>query len=164
MGGQVLVALKGDDRLEQIIPYIEKIARPGMRVVYLMRCPMIGASKSVQDRRMSEFLDERSSVQRNILERNSGEEHQIRLVQLKVFLAQEALRTQGVESIVDVYAGPLRKVVERYMRKGDVKFILTRNQGALRSLGFLQGMMSLFGLFKQPILFPMLLIHPGSLL
>ena len=37
MARQILVALKSEDRLSQMIPYIEKIAQPGMRVVFLIR-------------------------------------------------------------------------------------------------------------------------------
>lgn len=35
MAKQILVPLKEHDRIEEIIPYIEEVARPGMRVVFL---------------------------------------------------------------------------------------------------------------------------------
>jgi len=163
MGGQILVALKDDDRLEQIIPYIERIAQPGTRVVYLIHHSLTGDFKVGQDWWLSgEFFEEPSSVQRKI-ERDSVEDEQARLSQHKVFLAQEALRKKGVEMVADVYTGRLKKVVERYMRKGDVKFILTRARGILHNMGFLQETLSLLGLFKRPIPSPMVLVHPGNL-
>src|SRR5262249_7034964 len=35
MAAQILVALERDDRVEEIIPYIEQITQPGMEVVFL---------------------------------------------------------------------------------------------------------------------------------
>jgi hypothetical protein len=162
MGGQILVALKDDDRLEEIIPYIERIAQPGMRVVYLIRHSVIVDLKTIQDFGMGgEFLEEPSSIQKKI-ERDTVEEEQARLSQHKVFLAQEALRKKGIEMVVDVYRGRLKKVVGRYLRKGDVKFILTRARGVLHHIGFLQELLSLVGLFKRPMPSPMVLVHPGT--
>jgi hypothetical protein len=162
MGGQILVALKDDDRLEEIIPYIERIAQPGMKVVYLIRHSVIADLKTVQDAWMGrEFLEEPSSIQKKI-EKDSLEEEQARLSQHKVFLAQEALRKKGIEMVADVYRGRLKKVVERYLRKGDVKFILTRARGLVHNIGFLQETLSLLGLFKRPMPSPMVLVHPGT--
>ena len=36
MASQILVALKSEDRLSQMIPYIEEIAQPGMKIVFLI--------------------------------------------------------------------------------------------------------------------------------
>ena len=46
MAPQILVALKSEDRLSQMIPYIEKIAQPGMKVVFLIRFSPQTASKA----------------------------------------------------------------------------------------------------------------------
>src|SRR5215475_8304661 len=35
MAAQILVALERDDRVEEIIPYIEQITQPGIEVVFL---------------------------------------------------------------------------------------------------------------------------------
>lgn len=164
MGGHILVALKSDDRLEQFLPYIETIAQPGVTLVYLIRYPRIGGFKLVQDRWMGEeVLEDSTSAQTSISEQDSLEEEQIRLNQVKVFIAQEALRKKGIEIVVDVYKGRLKKVIERYMRKGGVKFILMRAQGALRNTGFSPWRLSLFRFFKEPILSPVLLIYPDTL-
>ena len=39
MAEQVLVPLKRNDRVEEIIPYVEKVTRPSMEVVFLVRYP-----------------------------------------------------------------------------------------------------------------------------
>ena len=36
MAEQVLVPLKRNDRVEEIIPYVEKVTRPGMEVGFLL--------------------------------------------------------------------------------------------------------------------------------
>jgi hypothetical protein len=42
MNKNILVPLGRYDRSEEMIPYIEKIARPGMKVVFLVRYPVDG--------------------------------------------------------------------------------------------------------------------------
>ena len=39
MAGQILIPLRQNDRIEEIIPYIEEIAKQGMRIVFLIRYP-----------------------------------------------------------------------------------------------------------------------------
>jgi hypothetical protein len=40
MAEQILVPLKRNDRVEVIIPYLEKVTQPGMRVVFLAHYPV----------------------------------------------------------------------------------------------------------------------------
>ena len=42
MNKKILVPLGQYDRSEEMIPYIEKVARPGMKVVFLVRYPVDG--------------------------------------------------------------------------------------------------------------------------
>jgi hypothetical protein len=42
MTEKILVPLKRDDNIEDIIPYVEKVAQPGMRLVFLVHCPVDG--------------------------------------------------------------------------------------------------------------------------
>jgi hypothetical protein len=37
MPAQILVPLRGSDRIELFLPYVEQISRPGMRVVFPVR-------------------------------------------------------------------------------------------------------------------------------
>ena len=39
MAKQILVPLTKGDRVEEIISYVEKVAQPGMKVVFLLRYP-----------------------------------------------------------------------------------------------------------------------------
>ncbi len=40
MTKKILVPLGQYDRSEEMIPYVEKVSRPGMKVVFLMRYPV----------------------------------------------------------------------------------------------------------------------------
>ena len=42
MATKILVPLKKHDRLEEIVPYIEELAEPGVSVVFLVRHPVSG--------------------------------------------------------------------------------------------------------------------------
>ncbi len=162
MARQILVPLKKNDRLGQVIPYIEKIAKPGMTVVFLIHSPLAGALEWSRDPWVTgEFSEEDLSWERRISKSYSLEDEQTRLDNYQVFLVQEALRRRGVEIVVDVYRGRLRKVVEEYRRKGDVELIMMRTEGAHWHFRFLQKTMSFFGL-KRHDFSAMLLLHPGA--
>src|SRR5687768_14492892 len=93
MAKEILVALKGRDRLSHMIPYIEKIAQPGMKVVFLMRsCPQPAFAGSLNDREEALFagcVDEERSTREP---RDSSFMDEQRLIaEHKVFLAQQAL-------------------------------------------------------------------------
>jgi hypothetical protein len=36
MSKKILVPLRQNDRTEEMVPYVEKVARPGMKVVFLV--------------------------------------------------------------------------------------------------------------------------------
>ena len=42
MNKKILVPLGQNDRTDEMIPYVEKMARPGMNVVFLVRYPVDG--------------------------------------------------------------------------------------------------------------------------
>ena len=135
MARQILVALKSEDRLSQMIPYFEKIAQPGMKVVFLIRFSPQPASKAsarvdrVRVPRGSAFfeggLEKPRFTGENIRGTQSMEEQRLS-AEHKVFLALEALLKRGIEITVDIYTGSLRRVVKSYTCKGDVHLIVMR--------------------------------------
>jgi len=169
MTGQILVALESQDRLDQMIPYIEEIAQPGMEVVFLVRFAPMAVSRGSQDncstlkpleeiRFVGEleeprFTDGKMKATRSLEDHTLSAEH-------KVFLALEALLKRGIEIAVDVYTGSLSRVVKSYTRKGNVRLIMKRAGKAMTTVQFLGRIFSFLGLFKQPTLSPVLLLHP----
>jgi hypothetical protein len=170
MARQILVALKSEDRLSQMVPYIEKIAQPGMRVVLLIRFTSATASNASRHDSMELECPEESVFFEAKLEkpRFTGDvratqsmEEQRRSAEHKVFLALEALRKRGIEITVDVYTGCLRRAVKSYTCKGDVHLIVMRARSEL-VMNFLHKAFAIFGLVKHPTFSPILVLHPTA--
>ena len=155
MNKKILVPLAQHDRTEEMIPYIEKVARPGMKVVFLMRYPLGGIKWPTK-----EPDTETASEINEMLDYYSWEAN-LKRAKGEVAPAVEALGERGVEVTVDVYAGSLKKAVRSHTVNGDVHLIMTRAGIAQRIAGFLNGSSSLVDLFKRPARTPVLLIHLG---
>lgn len=169
MALQILVALKSEDRLSQMIPYIEKVAQPGMKVIFLIRFSPQTASDASRNNSIelkcleeSRFFEgefaKPTFTQRNLRETESMEKQRLS-AEHKVFLALEALVKRGIEITVDVYTGSLRRAVKSYTCKGDVHLIVMRARREL-VMDFLHKAFPVFGWFKQPTFSPILVLHP----
>lgn len=169
MAPQILVALKSEDRLSQMIPYIEKIAQPGMKVVFLIRFSPQTASnalrhnsielKCLEESRFFEGeLEKPKFTERNFRETESMEEQRLS-AEHKVFLALEALLKRGIEITVDVYAGSLKRVVKSYTRTGNVHYIMKRAGKLLAMMQFVRRAFPIFGSFNGRTFSPVLLLH-----
>jgi hypothetical protein len=162
MAQEILVPLRRDDRIEEIISYVGKVTQQGMKVVFLVRYPADGfAWLQAHWGTMETGIN--MHVVQQMVERYSWE-GQERLAKQRVFPACTALRKKGVEVAVEIYAGSLRRVLKEYSLNGDVHLIMMPAGIGLRIKRFLRGMVSSFGLFKRPSFSPVLLVHPGTLL
>ena len=157
MNKKILVPLGQYDRSEEMIPYIEKVARPGMKVVFLVRYPVDGFIWAKEEYGMRAALKAKELVSYYSWEGN------LESAQKQVAPACEALRAKGIEAAVDVYAGSLKKAVRSHMLNGGVHLIMTR-AGIGESIGGLfDGITSVFKWFKRPTFSPVLLINPRTL-
>ena len=151
MSKKILVPLGRNDRTEEMIPYIEKVARPGMNVVFLVRYPVDGFIWAKEEDGMSAALQARELVNyyswENSLENAKG----------KLSPVCEALRAKGVEGTVDVYAGSLKKALRSQMGNGDVHLIMTRAGLGERIAALVAGTISFSKLFKRPSFSPVIL-------
>jgi hypothetical protein len=168
MAPQILVALKSEDRLSQMIPYIEKIAQPGMKVVFLIGFHPLAASTTPRYNTLGlRFLEdprfdgdvEKPQFAAEISSGTQSMEKQRLSVEHKVFLALEALRKRGVEILVDVYVGSLKRVLKNYTRKGNVHFIVKRLGKIPAMMQFVCTAFPFFSAFKQRAFSPVLLLH-----
>jgi nucleotide-binding universal stress UspA family protein len=161
MAGQILVPLRGSDRIELFFPYVEQIAQPGMKVVFLVH---LGLS------RFKELTDQLLTIHTGIrpaLLPGQGSEEAVvedtrRSAQERVLSACEVLRDRGVTVDVNVYAGRLRRVVREYLEKEDVQLVIMRPNidrltACLRKIG------SLLRFFKPETVPPVLLLHPSNI-
>ena len=144
MNKKILVPLGQYDRTEEMIPYIEKIARPGMKVVFLVRYPVDGFIWAKEEYGMRAALEAKKLVNYYSWEGNFEK------AKKQVAPACEALRAKGIEAAMDVYAGSLKKAVRSHTLNGDVHLIMTC-AGIGESIGGLfDGITSVFKWFKRP--------------
>ena len=163
MAKQILVPLKRDDRVEEIIPYVEKVAQPGMKVVFLLRYPGEDLGRIFAlCAKMEGRKPERLAATRQLTDIYSWEGN-LERANRKVSSAVEVLRRKGTEAVVDVYTGSLRKAVRSYTVNGDVDLIVTPAGMGTRIARFLSGTISLMQAFKRPNFSPAVLIHPTTL-
>ncbi|HEV8342952.1 MAG TPA: hypothetical protein VGR30_11345 [Candidatus Binatia bacterium] len=160
MAKEILVALKDQHRLGEIIPYVEEIPRPGMRVIFLVPYPT-NSWVWLQDHWVTtESPREAMLAGRKIMERHSWR-LQRELAEERIAPMRHLLQKRGVEVIMDVYTGSLASVVETYTRKGDVHLIMrTEHQPAIMRL--VQRAITFLGLFKRAHFPPVLVLRPGQ--
>ena len=106
MTGQILVPLRRGDRIADVLPYLEQIARPGCKVTLLIHYSVEGLDWFQSKSRTSVMKEQKLVTGKNN------------------FLALEPLRERDVTVALDIYAGPLRRVVEQYMRRGDIDLVM----------------------------------------
>src|SRR5262245_34255540 len=103
--------MRRDDRIEDVVPYLEQIARPGCKVTLLIHYSVQGLDW-FQDKSISSVVREQKlGTKKNTL------------------LALEPLRERNVTVALDIYAGPLKKVVKQYTLRGDIDLIMIAARG-----------------------------------
>ena len=157
MSKKILVPLGQYDRTEGMIPYIEKVARPGMQVVFLVRYPVDGVGWRKEEYGMRAALEARKLVNYYSWEGN------LENAKKRVAPACEALRAKGIEADIDVYAGSLKKAVRSHTLNGDVYLIMTRAGIGDWIARIFDGTNSVFKLFKRPSFSPVMLINPRTI-
>jgi hypothetical protein len=157
MSKKILVPLGQYDRSEEMVSYIENVARPGMKVVFLVRYPVDGIHWQKEEYGMRAALEAKKLVNYYSWEGN------LEKAKKQVAPVCEALRTKGIETAVDVYAGSLKKAVRSHTLNGDVHLIMTRAGIGNWIARLFDGTNSVFKWFKRPSFSPVMLINPRTL-
>jgi hypothetical protein len=157
MNKKILVPLARNDRSEEMILYIEKVARRGMNVVFLVRYPVDGFIWAKEEYGMRAALQARKLVNYYSWENN------LENAKRRLSHACEALSAKGVEATVDLYAGSLKKAVRSHTTNGDVHLIMTRAGIGDRIAALVDGITSVSNLFKRPKFSPVLLTQVRTL-
>ena len=157
MSKEILVAMKSQDRIEDMIPCLERVAQPGTKVTFLVRYPVDGFVLSHEVDTIGKSLAE---AQR--LTKHYSWDENIKRAENRVSPAVEALQHKGAEVAVDLYAGSLRKAIKSHAPEGGVNLIMTRAGIGQWIAGFFNGMNPVLGLFKRPTFSPVLLVQPRS--
>ena len=160
MNNKILVPLKKHERVEEIVPFIEKVAQPGTSVVFLIRHPVSGLKWLQAYSAISQCGIDSAMVVRRMTESYSQWMRE-QLSRQKAFNTCAALHKLGVKVTVDVYAGSLRKTLRSYGTDGD-NLVLMRPGMAERIVSFLAGTASLRGIFRRPFSSSAILQHSGG--
>ena len=158
MCGRILVSLRGSDRVEEFLPYIEQVAQPGMKIVFLIHCGWSG---------FKGFLEQLPAVYPGIMPtllpgRSNKESELLRLLEKEISNRCGALRKQGLEITVDVHTRPLHKVVRQCIQRQDVHLVIMRAGFYDRITQYMRNVRPLSRLLK-PSFPPVLLLHPENL-
>jgi hypothetical protein len=157
MSKKILVPLGENDRTEEMIPYIEKVARPGMKVVFLMRYPVDGI------RWQTEAFSIMAALRARELVNHYSWEENLQRARRKAAPACEVLYPKGVDVAVDVYTGSLKKTVRSHTLNSDVDLIMTRAGIGDWITRLFDGTHSVFKWFKRSSFSPVLLINPRTI-
>src|SRR5262245_60323779 len=123
MAGQILVPFNSHLRVKDIISVIKEAAKPGMRVVFLIRYP-VDPWKWFQDHWVTtESSRDAMLAGRKIIEKYSRD-GQMALAEEMVAPWRHALQKIGVKATVDVYTGSLSSVVENYSRGDGISLVM----------------------------------------
>ena len=161
MAEKILVPLKRYDRVEEVIPYIERVARPDMSVVFLIHhsvsgfkwlqayCGIMecGLDNALMLRKMTESYPVKTRRQ---------------LAEQRVFQTCQALHRLGLKTAVEVYSGSLTKNLKNYVSQGDAKLVLVPSGMGQGLRSFLRRMLSVCGLFQPPASQSVLLLYPRT--
>jgi hypothetical protein len=159
MAEKILVPLKRHDRVEEVVPYIEKVTQPGPSVVFLIHHPVnsfkwlqaycgimeCGLEKTMAIRRMVESYSVKMRRQ---------------LAQQKVFHTCEALHKLGVKVAVEIYTGSLKRTLRSYVLGGDVGLIVMRPGIGHQIMNFLQGVVSIGNMIRRTAFSPVFVMNP----
>ena len=161
MAEKILVPLKRHDRVEEVIPYIERVTRPGVSVVFLLHHPVNGLKWLQAYCGIMQCGLDNALMLRKMVESYSVKTRR-QLAQQKVFQTCQALHRLGVKTAVEVYSGNLTKNLKSYLSEGDADVILMRSgmgQGIRR---FLRWTLSVCGLFRPRASQSVLLLYPRT--
>ena len=123
MEDQILVPFNSHNRVSDIISVIEKAAKPGMRIVFLVRYP-VNILEWLRDHWVTTESSREATLQATQIMDKYSIEGQRALAEQIVAPWRPALERMGVKAAVDVYTGSLSGVVENYRRHDAASFLI----------------------------------------
>jgi hypothetical protein len=161
MAEKILVPLKRHDRVEDVVPYLERVTQPGTSIVFLIHHPVSGFKWLQAYCGIMECGVDNALMLRKMIESYSVKTRR-QLAQRKVFQTCQALHRLGVKTTVEIYSGSLTKNLRSYVGNEDGQLILMRSGMGQRIRSFLRSTVSVCGLFQQPASSSALLLYPRA--
>ena len=156
MSGQIFVPLRKRDRVEEIMPFLTLLARPEMRVVFLVPYREKVSWMEVQLTAMQ--TGPRAITAITALTANASREAHLRWVEERIRPAREALQQKGTTIILQCYAGSLRKDMRSLSNSGTDTIVLLSKGEIIRN--FIAHIKNFWGFFRTDHTTPILLLRP----
>jgi hypothetical protein len=161
MNKKILVPLKKHDCVEEIVPYIEKVAEPATSVVFLVHHPVSGFKWLQAYCGIAQCGLEKPVTVRRMIESYSIKTR-IQLAQRRVFKTCATLHDMGLNFTVDVCPGSLRNTLRSYVSDGDGP-LLAMQPGIGRWISsLLCGAVSISNVLSRSFSSSMVLLDPGK--
>lgn len=161
MAEKILVPLKRHDRVEEVVPYIERVTRPGMGVVFLIHHPVSGLKWLQAYCGIMECGLDNALMLRKMMESYAVKTRR-QLAEQKVFQTCQGLHRLGVKTAVEVYSGSLKKTLNGYVGDRDVDLVIMRPRVELRMTRAIKNIFTRWSGLKRPSVPPVLLLRPGA--
>jgi len=151
MSQQLLVPIKSHDRIEDLLPYLEDLARPDMKIVFLVHFginrfgELAGQLLEIQSGLPSSFSSDTVIPQSNLARR--------------IQLASQKLHVRGTRIDVKFYSGRLRPILRQYSEAKASKLVIMR-PGQNRAWRLCQNLFSALRIARSAPSMPVLLRHP----
>ena len=116
MTKQILVPLRGTDRIEQVLPDLEHIARPGTKIVFFVHYGLTGFREL-----MEQLLVVQLGIRPGKSDLNKPIDKGIGSGKPRVLLALEALKRKGAQIEVNLYG--LSKILQEYARRREIAIV-----------------------------------------
>ena len=162
MHGQIIIPLTGTDRIDEVLPYLERVAQPGVKVVFLIH---VGLG------RFDEITRQLLAIHTGVISACSpGHAGDIDLINERLRSAEDtilaacaALRQNGTEIIVSVFSCSVRKMVREYARREEIHLVMMRGNNGNCLTRTLRRAVSRLHILRRKTLPPVLLFHPSSI-
>lgn len=148
MAKRIVIPLNRHSKIEEILPYLVKITRPGMKVVFLIHYPVESWSYPTTESPTKAMLAGREILHRSSWDLQRG------LAERKIAPARESLYSMQVEVAVHVYTGRLKKLLAAYKDEDETYLIILPLTRLWRTI---VGKIPLLGFLKQPGFSPVML-------
>jgi len=122
MAEKILVALKRDDQIQEIASILQKVAKPGAKVTFLMPYPA-SLGPWLRDHWITTESPRKAMWKAQRLSARYSWEKQTRLAERKIAVARDALTKMGVE-VALVLRGCLNAAVREYVLTGNFQLLL----------------------------------------
>jgi hypothetical protein len=148
MARQILVSVRSEDELGEIIPYLEKIAKLGMKIIFLVHSMKHEGSSEDDCVSLGSDLEPEGPHAQPQATRSLEPQHHKLLTKEKILPACPALLKMGVGISVDVYARSLTRAIGKYTARSAVDVLVMPAGNSLKILKFLHTKFSFRRLFQ----------------